>query len=115
MRPKILKDVDERTDLDVYTITRGSNSKYEMTDFGVFSLKYFFSEATQNSDGEEITTKEIKKHLADHIKNEDKKKPIPDDKLSEMLKEKGYTVARRTVAKYREQLGLPAARLRKEI
>ena len=111
----ILKDVAERAGLDISTISRVSNSKYALTDFGIFSLKYFFSEASQNSEGEEISTREIKKNLAELIKNENKKKPIPDDKLSELLKEKGYTVARRTVAKYREQLGLPPARLRKEI
>ena len=94
---------------------RESNSKYIETDFGIFPLKHFFTEAAQTDSGEEITTKEIKNILADCIANENKQHPFTDDELSEMLKKKGFTVARRTVAKYREQLNIPVARLRKEL
>ena len=115
LRPMILKDVAERTGFDISTISRVSNSKYVLTDFGIFPLKFFFSEASQTTDGEEISTREVKKILAECVAGEDKKKPLSDDKLSELLKQRGYTVARRTVAKYREQQGIPVARLRKEI
>ncbi|MEG1187904.1 MAG: RNA polymerase factor sigma-54 [Bacteroidales bacterium] len=115
LRPMILKDVAERTGFDISTISRVSNSKYVLTDFGVFPLRFFFSEASQNTEGEEISTREVKKILAECVAAEDKKKPLSDDKLSEILKQRGYTVARRTVAKYREQQGIPVARLRKEI
>ncbi|MGL4292661.1 MAG: RNA polymerase factor sigma-54 [Bacteroidales bacterium] len=115
LRPMILKDVAERTGFDISTISRVSNSKFVMTDFGVFPLKFFFSEASQTTDGEEISTREIKKILAECIAKEDKRKPHSDEVLSEILKERGYTIARRTVAKYREQQGIPVARLRKEI
>ena len=115
LKPMILKDVAERTGFDISTISRVSNSKYVMTDFGVFSLKYFFSESSVTEEGEEVSKKEIKKILSDIINSENKKSPYADDKLSELLKEKGYIVARRTVAKYREQLGFAVARLRKEL
>jgi len=115
LRPMILKDVAERTGFDISTISRVSNSKYVQTNFGVYSLKYFFSESMQTDTGEEISSREVKAILKECIENEDKKRPLTDDKLSEILKEKGYIIARRTVAKYREQMNLPVARLRKEI
>ncbi|MBQ5779371.1 MAG: hypothetical protein IIW13_05205, partial [Paludibacteraceae bacterium] len=115
LKPMILKDIAERTGLDISTISRVSNSKYIQTDFGVFPVKYFFSESMQTTDGEEVSSKEIKKILTDVIAVEDKKKPVTDEKLMEILNEKGYKIARRTVAKYREQLNIPVARLRKEI
>jgi RNA polymerase sigma-54 factor len=115
LRPMILKDIAERTGLDISTISRVSNSKYIQTSFGVFPLKFFFSEGLQKDDGEEVSTREIKKILQDCIENEDKRKPVTDERLAEILKEKSYNIARRTVAKYREQLGIPVARLRKEL
>lgn len=115
LRPMILKDVAERTGFDISTISRVSNSKYVQTNFGVYPLKYFFSESMQTDTGEEISSREVKAILKECIENEDKKKPLTDDRLSEILKEKGYIIARRTVAKYREQMNLPVARLRKEI
>ena len=115
LKPMILKDVAERTGYDISTISRVSNSKYVQTNFGIFPLKYFFSESMQNESGEEVSSREIKKILQQCIENEDKRKPLADDKLCDLLKEKGYVIARRTVAKYREQLGIPVARLRKEI
>lgn len=115
LRPMILKDIAERTNLDISTISRVSNSKYIQTHFGIYPLKYFFSEGLQKDDGEEVSTREIKKILQDCIDNEDKTKPLTDDKLMLILKKKTYNIARRTVAKYREQLGIPVARLRKEL
>jgi RNA polymerase sigma-54 factor len=115
MRPMILKDIADITGLDISTISRVVNSKYIQTHFGIFPLKYFFSEGMQTESGEEVSTREIKKILQDCIDNEDKRKPLTDDRLSVILNEKGYHIARRTVAKYREQLGLPVARLRKEL
>ena len=115
LRPMILKDIAERTDLDISTISRVSNSKYIQTHFGIYPLKYFFSEGLQKDDGEEVSTREIKKILQEFIENEDKKKPLTDEKLAQILKGKSYNIARRTVAKYREQLGIPVARLRKEL
>jgi len=115
LRPMILKDIAEMTDLDISTISRVSNSKYIQTHFGIFPLKYFFSEGMQTDSGEEVSTREIKKILQELIDNEDKHKPLTDDKLAQILKEKSYNIARRTVAKYREQLNIPVARLRKEI
>lgn len=114
LRPMILKDIAEATGYDISTISRVSNSKYVQTGFGVYSLKYFFSEAMQNEDGEEISTREIKAFLKECLEGEDKQKPLTDEKLTAMLTDKGYLIARRTVAKYREQLGIPVARLRKE-
>ena len=115
LRPMILKDIAEMTGLDISTISRVSNSKYIQTHFGIFPLKYFFSEGMQTDSGEEVSTREIKKILQELIENEDKHKPLTDDKLAQILKEKSYNIARRTVAKYREQLNIPVARLRKEI
>lgn len=115
LRPMILKDVAERTGYDISTISRVSNSKYVQTNFGVYSLKYFFSESMQTDSGEEISSREVKAILKDCIEAEDSKKPLTDDKLAEILKEKGYVIARRTVAKYREQMNIPVARLRKKL
>jgi RNA polymerase sigma-54 factor len=115
LRPMILKDIADRTNLDISTISRVSNSKYIQSHFGIFPLKYFFSEGMQTDTGEEVSTREIKKILEECIANEDKRKPLTDDKLAAILKEKSYNIARRTVAKYREQLNIPVARLRKEL
>ncbi len=115
LKPMRLKDVAERAGYDISTISRVSNRKYVQTNFGVYSLKHFFSESMQTEAGEEISSKEVKKILKDCIEGENKKKPLTDDKLTDILKEKGYIIARRTVAKYREQMNIPIARLRKEI
>lgn len=115
LRPMILKDIAEITSLDISTVSRVANSKYCQTEFGVFSLKHFFSEGLQMESGEEVSTREVKMILEGFINNEDKSKPCSDEFLTEMLKEKGYNIARRTVAKYREQLNIPVARLRKEL
>ena len=115
MKPMILKDIADITGYDISTISRVSNSKYIQTEFGVFPVKYFFSESMTNDSGEEVSTREIKKILQDCVDNENKKKPLNDDALAEVLKTKGYLIARRTVAKYREQLNIPVARMRKEI
>jgi RNA polymerase sigma-54 factor len=115
LKPMILKDIADITDYDISTISRVSNSKYVQTEFGIFPVKYFFSESMTNQSGEEVSTREIKKILQDCVDNEDKKKPLNDDMLAQVLKTKGYLIARRTVAKYREQLNIPVARLRKEI
>ncbi|QKG78901.1 RNA polymerase factor sigma-54 [Tenuifilum thalassicum] len=115
LKPMILKDIAERTGLDISTISRVANSKYIQTHFGIFPLKHFFSEGMQTDSGEQVSTREIKQILAECVENEDKKKPLTDEQLMEILKSKGYPIARRTVAKYREQLGIPVARLRKEL
>ncbi len=115
LRPMILKDIAERTGLDISTISRVANSKYIQTNFGIHPLKYFFSEGLQTDSGEEVSTREIKKILQECVDAESKSKPLTDDKLAEILKKKGYLIARRTVAKYREQLNIPVARLRKEL
>jgi RNA polymerase sigma-54 factor len=115
LRPMILKDIAEKTGLDISTISRVANSKYIQTHFGIFPLKYFFSEGLQTESGEEVSTREIKSILKECIENESKKKPLTDDKLTSILKDKGFLIARRTVAKYREQLNIPVARLRKEL
>ena len=115
LKPMILKDVAEMTGLDISTISRVANSKYIQTHFGIFPLKFFFSEGLQTDSGEEVSTREIKRILQDCIDNEVKRRPLTDEKLTEILQEKGYQIARRTVAKYREQLNIPVARLRKEI
>ena len=115
LKPMILKDVAERTGYDISTISRASNSKYVQTNFGIYPLKYFFSESMQNDAGEEVSTREIKSLLQELVDHEDKRKPLSDDRLCELLQQKGYPIARRTVAKYREQLAIPVARLRKEI
>jgi RNA polymerase sigma-54 factor len=113
IKPMRLKDVAEKIHMDISTISRVATSKYVQTDYGIFLLKYFFSEGIVNEDGEEITTKEVKRIMHEAINNEDKNNPMNDDELTELLKTKGYTMARRTVAKYREQLNIPVARLRK--
>jgi RNA polymerase sigma-54 factor len=113
LRPMILKDVAERTHLDISTISRVSNSKYVQTNFGLFSLKFFFSDGYTTQSGEELSIREVRNTLKDYIDNEDKKNPLTDDELAVILKKKGYPVARRTIAKYREQLHIPVARLRK--
>ena len=100
---------------DISTFSRVRNSKYVQTNFGIYPLKYFFSESMQTDTGEEISTREVKKIMKEHVDAEDKRKPLTDEELATILKEKGYVIARRTVAKYREQLGIPVARLRKEI
>lgn len=115
LRPMILKDIADVTGLDISTISRVANSKYIQTHFGIYPLKYFFSEGLQTESGEEVSTREIKSILQDCIGNEDKRKPLTDDKLASILQEKGYHIARRTVAKYREQLNIPVARMRKEL
>ncbi len=115
LRPMILKDIAERTNLDISTISRVANSKYIQTHFGIYPLKYFFSEGMQTTSGEEVSTREIKKILQDCIDSESKRKPLTDERLAKILQEKGYQIARRTVAKYREQLNIPVARLRKEL
>jgi len=115
LRPMILKDIAEIVSLDISTISRVANSKYVQTPFGTFLLKSFFSESMQTEAGEEVSTREIKKILQDCIEAEDKIKPLTDEQLTKILKEKGYNIARRTVAKYREQLNIPVARLRKEL
>ena len=115
LKPMILKDIAEITELDISTISRVANSKYVQTPFGNYLLKHFFSEGMQTESGEEVSTREIKQILKDCIENETKSKPLTDDKLSLILKEKGYKIARRTIAKYREQLDIPVARLRKEL
>lgn len=115
LKPMILKDIAEMTGLDISTISRVANSKYVQTEFGTFGLKSFFSESLQTEGGEEVSTREVKKILNDFISAEDKVKPLSDEALTDMLKERGYFIARRTVAKYREQLNIPVARLRKEL
>lgn len=115
IRPMILKDIADRVGLDISTVSRVANSKYIQTPFGTLKLKSFFSESLSTDSGDEVSTKEVKKILEDCIAAEIKKKPLTDDKLCKILKEKGYNIARRTVAKYREQLGIPVARLRKEV
>lgn len=115
LRPMILKDIADTIQMDVSTVSRVANSKYVDTPYGTKLIKEFFSESMTNDQGEEVSTREIKKILEITISEEDKRKPLTDDKLAQVLKEKGYPIARRTVAKYREQLDLPVARLRKEI
>ena len=115
LKPMILKDVAEMTGLDISTVSRVANSKYIQTHFGIMPLKYFFSEGLQTDSGEEVSTREIKRILQDCIENEEKRRPLTDERLTEILQEKGYLIARRTVAKYREQLNIPVARLRREI
>jgi RNA polymerase sigma-54 factor len=115
LRPMILKDVADRVNLDISTISRVANSKYVQTPYGTFLIKTFFSESLSTDSGEEVSTREVKKILQDAIDHEDKHKPLTDDRLAKLLKDKGYNIARRTVAKYREQLNIPVARLRKEL
>jgi len=115
LKPMILKDIAEKVGMDISTVSRVANSKYLDTPYGTFLIKYFFSESMKNNQGEDVSTKEIKMILDEVVQNEDKTQPLTDAKLMSLLKEKGYSIARRTVAKYREQLGIPVARLRKEI
>jgi RNA polymerase sigma-54 factor len=115
MKPMILKDIAEKTGLDISTVSRVANSKFVQTEFGTYRLKYFFSESLSTDSGEEVSTREVKKILNNFIDAEDKRKPYSDEYLTDLLNEKGYNIARRTVAKYREQLNIPVARLRKEL
>jgi RNA polymerase sigma-54 factor len=115
LRPMILKDIAEKINMDISTVSRVANSKSVQTEFGVFPLKYFFSEGISTESGEDVSSREVKHILRTLIDEEDKRKPLSDDKLEKLLKERGYKIARRTVAKYREQLGIPVARLRKEL
>lgn len=115
IKPMILKDIAEKIDMDISTVSRVANSKYVDTPYGTFLIKEFFSESMKNDQGEDVSTREIKNILESVVNKENKKKPYTDAKLTELLKEKGYPIARRTVAKYREQLDIPVARLRKEI
>jgi RNA polymerase sigma-54 factor len=115
LRPMILKDIADIVNLDISTISRVSNSKYVQTNFGIYPLKYFFSESLSTDRGEEVSTREVKKILSEAINSESKKIPLTDEKLMDLLNEKGYNIARRTVAKYREQLNFPVARMRKEL
>ena len=115
LRPMILKDIAAVTSLDVSTVSRVANSKYVQTEFGTYLLKYFFSESLTTDSGEEVSTKEVKAILLELIAQESKQKPLSDDELTEQLQQKGYNIARRTVAKYRELLNIPVARLRKEL
>ena len=115
LRPMVLKDIAEKTGFDISTISRVVNSKWIETHFGIFPLKYFFSEGLENSEGEEVSTREIKKVLRELVDGEDKHNPLTDDDLVDALTSKGYKVARRTIAKYRAQLDIPKARLRREL
>ena len=115
LKPMVLKDIAEKTGFDISTISRVVNSKYIETHFGIFPLKYFFSEGLENKEGEEVSTRELKKVLQECVDAEDKRKPLTDDQLVEQMEKRGYNVARRTIAKYRDQLGIPKARLRKEL
>jgi RNA polymerase sigma-54 factor len=115
LRPMILKDIAEKIEMDISTVSRVANSKAIQTEFGIFPLKYFFSEGIATDSGEDVSNKEVKSVLQAMVDAESKKKPLSDDKLVKMLNDKGYNIARRTVAKYREQLNIPVARLRKEL
>jgi RNA polymerase sigma-54 factor len=115
LKPMILKDIAAATNLDISTISRVANSKFVQTEFGTFKLKFFFSESLSTDSGEEVSTKEVKKILKDIVETEDKDKPISDEILTTLLNEKGYNIARRTVAKYREELNIPIARLRRQL
>jgi RNA polymerase sigma-54 factor len=115
LKPMVLKDIAEKTGFDISTISRVVNSKYIETHFGIYSLKYFFSEGLENQEGEEVSTRELKKALLECVESENKSKPLTDDELVDVMSQRGYKVARRTIAKYRDQLGIPKARLRKEL
>lgn len=115
LKPMILKDIASMINMDISTVSRVASSKSVQTDFGIFPLKYFFSEGITTDSGEEVSSREVKQIIKDIIEKEDKNKPLSDDKLEKILNDKGYNIARRTVAKYREQLNIPVARLRKEI
>ena len=114
LRPMILKDIANEINMDISTVSRVANSKFVQTEFGVIPLKYFFSEGIATDTGEDVSSREVKAILKEFIDNENKSKPLSDDKLEKMLNQRGYTIARRTVAKYREQLDIPVARLRKQ-
>lgn len=113
IKPMILKDIADKIDMDISTVSRVVSSKYVLTPYGLYALKFFFSESMQTKDGNEVSSRKIKKILSDAVKNEDKTKPLTDEALCKVLNKKGYAIARRTVAKYREQLGIPVARMRK--
>ena len=115
LRPMVLKDIAEKTGFDISTISRVVNSKYIETHFGIYPLKYFFSEGMENSEGDEVSTRELKKVLRECVDAEDKRKPLTDEQLVDKMAERGYKVARRTIAKYRSQLGIPLARWRKQL
>jgi RNA polymerase sigma-54 factor len=115
LKPMVLRNIAEKANLDISTISRVVNCKYIQTHFGIYPLKYFFSEGLLNEDGEEVSTREIKNVLIQIIDNEDKTSPLTDESIVEALSEKGYKVARRTVAKYRDQLGIPVAKQRVEL
>src|SRR5699024_8512332 len=115
LKPMILKDIAERVNLDISTISRVVNGKYVQTNYGVFELKYFFSEGLETADGEEVSSREVKNVVQQIVDNENKQKPLSDQAIANLLKEEGYKVARRTVSKYREKLNIPVARLRKQI
>ena len=115
LKPMILKDIAEKTGFDISTISRVANSKYIQTHFGIFPLKFFFSEGMQTDTGEEVSTREIKKILKECIEKESKQRPLTDEKLAQILQQRGYQIARRTVAKYREQMNILVARLRKKL
>lgn len=115
LRPMILKDIADRIGMDISTVSRVANSKAVQTEFGIYPLKYFFSEGISTEGGEDVSSREVKQTLKEFIDNESKRKPLSDEKLEKLLNEKGYQIARRTVAKYREQLNIPVARLRKEL
>ena len=114
LRPMILKDIAEKTQLDLSTVSRVCNQKYAQTRWGIFPLRFFFTERYTTNEGADISTRKIKIALRELIDHEDKHKPLPDDTLATEMKRLGYPIARRTVAKYREQMGIPTARLRKE-
>ena len=113
LKPMVLRDVADKTGLDISTISRVSNSKYALTRWGIFPLRHFFSDSIVTDSGEELSTRKIKAALRDIINAEDKKKPLSDETLTTMLADKGFPIARRTVAKYREQMGIPTSRMRK--
>ena len=115
LRPMILKDIAQRIGMDISTVSRVANSKSIQTEFGIYPLKYFFSEGIATDSGEDASSREVKSILKDLIGKESKERPLSDDKLEKMLNARGYNIARRTVAKYREQLNIPVARLRKEL
>jgi len=115
LKPMILKDIAQRISMDISTVSRVANSKSIQTEFGIYPLKYFFSEGIATDSGEDASSREVKSILKDLIGKESKERPLSDDKLEKMLNARGYNIARRTVAKYREQLNIPVARLRKEL
>ena len=114
LKPMILKDVAERAKLDISTVSRVCNSKYAQTPYGIFPLRYFFTDGFVTQDGEELSSREVKKVLKEVIDDEDKRHPLTDDELTKIMGERGYPMARRTVAKYRMQLNIPVARMRRE-